>query len=274
MVPEATGATEYKRSRGNDQGAFAYLIRALFDRTTAQFDELMTFNFRVASAAAVSLFAIGALGTCAPASSVWAKDYPSLSATSVTGTAVVSLLPADVVAQASVESTTGPAPAPLPDFSQTIEDRIESGDDTAEVDQPRARSLAQLVERHGGTKTANREAECLAGAIYFESKGEPLDGQLAVAQVILNRASSGRFPGSACGVVFQPGQFSFVRGGGFPPIARSSLQWKQAVAIGHIARNDLWSSSVSNALFFHARRVSPGWKLRRIASVGNHVFYR
>ncbi len=235
----------------------------------------MTFNFRAASAAAVSLFAIGALGTCAPASSVWAKDYSSFSATSVTDTAVVSLLPADVVAQASVESMTGPAPAPLPDLSQTIEERIEGGDDGQTGDtRPRARSLAQLVERHSDTRTANREAECLAGAIYFESKGEPLDGQLAVAQVILNRASSGRFPGSTCGVVFQPGQFSFVRGGGLPPIARGSLQWKQAVAIGHIARNDLWSSSVSNALFFHARRVSPGWKLRRIASVGNHVFYR
>jgi hypothetical protein len=138
----------------------------------------------------------------------------------------------------------------------------------------RARSLDALVQRHAGTKTPDREAECLAGAVYFESKGEPADGQLAVAHVILNRAKSGRFPASACGVVFQPSQFSFVRGRGFPPIARSSQQWKTAVAVSHIALNNLWMSTVSDALFFHARRVAPGWRLKRIAAVGNHVFYR
>jgi spore germination cell wall hydrolase CwlJ-like protein len=140
--------------------------------------------------------------------------------------------------------------------------------------EPRARSLDALVQRHAGTKTPDREAECLAGAVYFESKGEPADGQLAVAHVILNRAKSGRFPASACGVVFQPSQFSFVRGRGFPPIARSSQQWKTAVAVSHIALNNLWMSTVSDALFFHARRVAPGWRLKRIAAVGNHVFYR
>lgn len=137
-----------------------------------------------------------------------------------------------------------------------------------------ARSLSRLVSLHTDTQTIDREEECLAGAVYFEAKGEPLDGQLAVASVILNRAQSGRFPSSICGVVFQRSQFSFVRGNGFPPIARGSRDWREAVAIAKIARNDMWESTVDNALYFHARRVSPGWRLSRIATIGNHVFYR
>lgn len=140
-------------------------------------------------------------------------------------------------------------------------------------DETRA-TLSQLVALHAGSETSSREEECLAGAVYFEAKGEPLDGQLAVAQVIMNRARSGRFPSSVCGVVFQPSQFSFVRGNRFPPIARSSHYWQQAVAIAKIASNDMWDSTAGSALYFHARRVSPGWRLSRIATIGNHVFYR
>jgi hypothetical protein len=136
------------------------------------------------------------------------------------------------------------------------------------------RTLAELVADHSGTQTADAQQECLAGAVYFEAKGEPLNGQLSVAEVILNRARSGRFPASACGVVKQPGQFSFIRGGRFPAIARTSLAWKRAVAIAHIAVRDLADSPAPRALFFHAKRVSPGWRLTRVAAVGNHIFYR
>ncbi len=138
----------------------------------------------------------------------------------------------------------------------------------------RAVSLDALVSRYNGVALSGRESECLAGAVYFESKGEPLAGQLAVAEVILNRAKSGRFPATVCGVILQPSQFSFVRGGGFPPIARSSQGWREAVAVTHIAQKAEWSSGVGKALFFHARRVSPGWNLQKVAAVGNHVFYR
>src|SRR5690606_18131200 len=70
-------------------------------------------------------------------------------------------------------------------------------------------SLASLVAAHDMPDTLDREDECLAGTVYFEAKGESLDGQLAVAEVVLNRAGSGRFPTSICSVVFQPSQFSF-----------------------------------------------------------------
>lgn len=144
----------------------------------------------------------------------------------------------------------------------------------AEIAKPARRSLAELVADHSATQTADAQQECLAGAVYFEAKGEPLSGQLTVAEVILNRVRSGRFPASACGVVKQRGQFSFIRGGRFPAIARASLAWKRAVAIAHIAREELADGGAPRALFFHARRVSPRWKLIRVAAVGNHIFYR
>ncbi|HET9637896.1 MAG TPA: cell wall hydrolase [Allosphingosinicella sp.] len=143
-----------------------------------------------------------------------------------------------------------------------------------EAEKPARRSLAELVAEHSSTRTTDAQQECLAGAVYFEAKGEPLHGQLSVAEVILNRARSGRFPASACGVVKQRGQFSFIRGGRFPAIARASLAWKRAVAIAHIAAQDLADGPAPRALFFHAKRVSPRWKLTRVAAVGNHIFYR
>jgi spore germination cell wall hydrolase CwlJ-like protein len=115
---------------------------------------------------------------------------------------------------------------------------------------------------------------CLAGAIYFEARGEPLKGQLAVGRVIVERSSSGRFPQSYCGVVFQPSQFSFVRGDRMPAIRYASQEWRDAVAIAQIADEGSWDSPVEGAMFFHASRVSPGWRLKRLARIGNHVFYR
>jgi spore germination cell wall hydrolase CwlJ-like protein len=134
--------------------------------------------------------------------------------------------------------------------------------------------LASIVAQLRATSAGSRELECLAGAIYFESKCESLKGQLAVGHVIANRAASGRFPSSYCGVVYQRSQFSFVRGHSMPPIARSGMQWKNAVAIAKIVDQKLVPTPVSKALDFHARRVSPGWRLTRVATLGNHVFYR
>jgi spore germination cell wall hydrolase CwlJ-like protein len=128
---------------------------------------------------------------------------------------------------------------------------------------------------HAAPRTADSEHECLANAVYFESKGEPLQGQLSVAEVVLNRARSGRFPASICGVVKQRGQFSFVRGGRLPPVPRASAAWKKAVAVARIALEDLADSPARKALFFHATRVKPSWRgLKRVATVGNHIFYR
>ncbi len=136
------------------------------------------------------------------------------------------------------------------------------------------RALADLVGDHASADTEGAEHECLARAVYYESQGEPLTGQLSVAEVIINRSRSGRFPSSICGVVRQAGQFSFVRRGFIPQPPQSARNWRTAVAIARIAMADLADSPASRALFFHARRVNPGWRLTRVATVGNHVFYR
>ena len=135
--------------------------------------------------------------------------------------------------------------------------------------------LSEMVAQLRTSDAGSREIECLATGIYFESKSEPLAGQLAVGKVIANRAKSGgRFPPSYCGVLFQRGQFSFIRGRVLPNVSRSSKQWQTAVAVAKIVDQGLHDSAVGNALFFHARYVSPNWRLKRVASIGNHVFYR
>ena len=103
---------------------------------------------------------------------------------------------------------------------------------------------------------------CLAGAIYYESKGEPLAGQLAVAEVILNRAKSGRFPPDVCGVVLQRGQFGFVRGGTIPSIDQGRPAWKRSVAVAKVALAAAWNSPAPNALYFNAVRRAPGRSVR------------
>jgi len=134
--------------------------------------------------------------------------------------------------------------------------------------------LTAMVAQLRGSAAGSRELECLATGIYFESKSEPLAGQLAVGEVIVNRAKSGRFPTTYCGVLTQRGQFSFVRRGSIPFVPRTNRQWLTAVAVAKIVAQKLKTSAAPNALFFHARYVSPKWRLKRVASIGNHIFYR
>jgi N-acetylmuramoyl-L-alanine amidase len=155
---------------------------------------------------------------------------------------------------------------------------VDQNDDDAAAADPSVKptgDLASIVAELRGPDAGSHELECLATGIYFESKSEPLAGQLAVGKVIANRADShGRFPGTYCGVLFQRGQFSFVHGRSLPSVSHSNRQWQTAVAIAKIVDQDLKESSVGDALFFHARYVSPSWHLKRVASIGNHVFYR
>ena len=157
-----------------------------------------------------------------------------------------------------------------------VADSIQKDDDIVAQPKPAqitADSLAELVSETQRPVDLDPELRCLAGAVYFESRGESLVGQLAVAHVVLNRAQSGRFPKSLCGVVHQKSQFSFVRGGKMPAI-RNGSQWNNAVAIAQIARDGIWKNHAPGALFFHARYVSPGWRKTRIAQIDNHIFYR
>ncbi|WP_077145753.1 cell wall hydrolase [Sphingopyxis sp. KK2] len=188
----------------------------------------------------------------------------------------------DLAAQASLPVAT--SSSAVPELLQKADLSTETAVDTPSIDDDQAdvpdaapvtaESLAALVAATPRPATLDPELRCLAGAVYFESRGESLVGQLAVAHVVINRAESGRFPASLCGVVHQPSQFSFVRGGKMPAIRESSTLWSNAVAIAQIARDGSWKNQAPGALFFHARHVSPGWRKTRIAQIDNHIFYR
>jgi spore germination cell wall hydrolase CwlJ-like protein len=192
----------------------------------------------------------------AQGSGALAQDTPSQPARSE---------PLQIISQPVVQPLPGAAQAPAAADAVSQNDR---------VDVPTGASLAELVAARAQADTLSSEMRCLAGAIYFEAKSESLPGQLAVARVVVNRSKSGRFPASYCGVVYQPSQFSFIRGRSMPSINTASQDWREAVAIARIADAGSWRSPAEGALFFHAARVSPGWHATRIARIGNHVFYR
>jgi spore germination cell wall hydrolase CwlJ-like protein len=216
----------------------------------------MRFTNRAAAIAAAILFAVAGIFPAGP-SRAWELTIPPEAAPELSAPVPepTNFLPVE------------PAPvAPAPAQAERA---------APEPEAPEQRSLPELVADYSSSRTASAEHECLANAVYFESKGESLRGQLSVAQVVLNRARSGRFASSICGVVKQRGQFSFVRRGRLPSVPRASAAWKKAVAVAHVALEDLADSPASRALFFHARRVKPGWRgLTRVATVGNHIFYR
>lgn len=210
-----------------------------------------------------TLFIAAALSASSVAPALGQTAEPNLSMTSVS--LAIPEVPRTVEPQITIPDPAAPedgVETPTPD--ENVEQQVQPSGD-----------LSSLVAQLRSSDPGSREIECLAVGVYFEAKSEPLAGQLAVADVIANRAKSGgRFPSTYCGVLFQRSQFSFIRGRSLPAVPRSSRMWQTAVAIAKIADQGLKDSAASNALFFHARRVSPGWHLKRVASIGNHIFYR
>lgn len=189
------------------------------------------------------------------------------------GAAASDMIPVPATQEPKVTFVSRPVVQATASQDGTGETGVTSDSQLAE-DTAAADSLAELVAEQAVPESLSREMRCLAGAIYFEARGETLEGQLAVGRVIVNRAASGRFPDSYCGVVMQPSQFSFVRGHALPRVREQSEGWQRAVAIAQIASNGSWNSPAQGALFFHAARVSPNWRLTRVGRVDNHIFYR
>jgi len=186
------------------------------------------------------------------------------------------LLPAEsaTLPAAAIPQLLDPQGEPTLASPQAVGTQNDNDDSSASAVRPTG-DLASMVAQLRAGDPGSHELECLATGVYFEAKSEPLAGQLAVGKVIANRTDShGRFPGTYCGVLFQRGQFSFVHGNHLPSVSHSNKQWQTAVAIAKIVDQDLKESSVGDALFFHARYVAPGWRMKRVASIGNHVFYR
>lgn len=121
--------------------------------------------------------------------------------------------------------------------------------------------------------------ECLAKAVYHEARGEVLEGQFAVAEVILNRVDSPLYPSSVCGVVSQGGgggcQFSFICDGRSDAIADRAA-WEIAARIAAVMLAGAPRTLTDGATHFHTTAVRPGWSqvFPRTAFIGAHLFYR
>ena len=196
------------------------------------------------------------------------------------GLALETTVPAvvELATGANNETAADPVPAirfaaPQPIIQQLPAD-AQPASDAATVGTDDHDTLTEAVAAQSMPADMADDLQCLATAVFFESKGEPLSGQLAVANVVLNRSRSGRFPASVCGVVMQRGQFGFVRGGRLPNVDTDRRDWKTAVAVAKVAMADAWDTPAPGALYFHARRAAPGWNRAHVVSIGNHIFYR
>jgi hypothetical protein len=132
-----------------------------------------------------------------------------------------------------------------------------------------------------GPKRAKAE-KCLANAVYFESRSEPVRGQIAVAQVVMNRAFSGFYPNDVCGVVYQNAhrhlscQFTFACDG-IADVVNDQDSWERAKRISaETLDGKLWLPEIAKSTHYHASYVSPYWvrAMKKHAKIGLHHFYR
>jgi spore germination cell wall hydrolase CwlJ-like protein len=167
-----------------------------------------------------------------------------------------------------------PAPSEFP----RTESMAPKGEVTGEEHRPK--SPAERLGLVGAART--RHEKCLADAIYFEARGEPVRGQMAVAQVVVNRVFSGYYPNSVCGVVYQNAhrhlacQFTFACDG-IPERINEPAAWDRAKDIARDALDGkFWLNDVGKATHYHARWVRPWWtrEMRRLDRIGVHTFYR
>ena len=140
---------------------------------------------------------------------------------------------------------------------------------------------APFLEQAASEADAARARECLTAAVYYEARSESVEGQRAVAQVVLNRVRARAFPNSVCGVVYQgvgsgkACQFSFACDGStLRP--RDPDAWARAERVAVAALNGGVMADVGSATFYHADYVLPWWasSLTRLGAVGSHIFYR
>jgi spore germination cell wall hydrolase CwlJ-like protein len=129
-----------------------------------------------------------------------------------------------------------------------------------------------------GAVTLDREVACLAQAIYFESRGEPQTGMLAVGHVVMNRTRSAQFPRRVCGVVYQRSaagcQFTFSCDGrsDYP---RDRAAWSESVSLASAIYAGRTADPTHGALWFHKSTMRAPWggDVKRTARIGQHVFY-
>ena len=154
----------------------------------------------------------------------------------------------------------------------------EKGVVTGESQRPQ--SPAERLGLSGATRA--KAEQCLANAVYFEARGEPVRGQIAVAQVVMNRVFSPFYPKGVCGVVYQNAnrhlacQFTFACDG-VPDVVTEPDAWLRAKRIARdMLDGKLWMPEVAKATHYHAYWVHPDWvaEMHKIYKLGVHTFYR
>ena len=154
-------------------------------------------------------------------------------------------------------------------------------DTSADLTLASARPRDAFDDLAGGRRADQLQYKCLAQAIYFEARGEPIQGQVAVAQVVMNRLSDPRYPRTICGVVYQNEtrryhcQFSFACDGKSDR-PKEGIAWTRAKYIAALALNGMLENVVGDSTHYHATYTHPVWAsdLDPTVVVGHHKFYR
>ena len=190
-------------------------------------------------------------------------------------TVIVSVDPEVKTAALTPPEQPPPARQEPSDGGQTI---ASKGQVTGEEQRPM--SPAERLKLDG--RALAKAEKCLAEAVYFEARGEPVRGQIAVAQVVLNRTFSGHYPNTVCGVVYQNAhrylacQFTFACDR-HPDVIREPDAWERAKVIAKDTLDGkLWLPEVGKATHYHAYWVRPGWvrEMTKMHKLGVHTFYR
>lgn len=129
-----------------------------------------------------------------------------------------------------------------------------------------------LVFNTVSTQADDASVMCLAKNIYYEARGEPKAGKLAVAKVTLNRVASPKFPETVCGVIYQKHQFSWTKNHKRKIVDNSA--WRESLELARHAIDTKLTYLNLPALYFHNASVSPKWGKKRVAKIGNHYFYK
>jgi N-acetylmuramoyl-L-alanine amidase len=146
-------------------------------------------------------------------------------------------------------------------------------------------AISFAIDAMGDLRAERQEMLCLAKNVYYEARGEPAAGQIAVAEVTMNRLASGRYADTLCGVVYQKnwdpirkryvGAFSWTELDELPPLAGD--EWLRALTIAEaVYRGNEPSVLDDRTMFYHATYIKPDWAhgKRQTARIGGHVFYR
>ena len=145
-------------------------------------------------------------------------------------------------------------------------------------------TMGLLIYNTVDSKAVNRDLTCLARNVYYEARGEPAKGKLAVAKVTLNRVSSSRFPNNICDAVYEQrwdkrrrryvGAFAWTEFDSVP--TPKAKQWKKAWKAAETVYENPEAIQLNGALFYHATRIKPRWakQKKRIKRIGRHIFYR